>query len=134
MNTNTICIHHTNNTFYVECYMYETIEDIKNILAKQYDFNDDDLEFYQNDNKLGTNIKIKDLGKKFCNLYIKGSIKPKIPDKKNETKESPSDNNYISKFHEMGFNDNDDIIENLMQKEETKIEDVIVTLLKKKKK
>lgn len=132
---NIVCIHHTNDIFYIECYLHETIEDIKHILVKKYDFIDQDLEFYQNANKLAPDIKMKDLGIKFCSLHIKGSIKSKVPCKKNEAKESPSDkNNYISEFHEMGFNDYDDIIENLMQKEGTKTEDVIVTLLKKKKK
>ena len=136
MKKNVVCVHYENCVFYVECYENETIDDLKNTFVKRYDFDDNkQLELYQHANKLNPNIKMKELRTK-NNLYLKGTKKPKRTSKKEkeEIEESFSNINYISKFHEMGFKESDELIENLLQKEGNKIEDVVVVLLKKKKK
>lgn len=129
-----ICFHHENCNFDIEYFDHETVEDIKNILVKKYDFIDDEnFELFQNTDKLNPKLKIKDIETK-STIYIKGLKKHKENVKNEKTDESPIYINLISKFHEMRFKDSDEIIDNLIRTNGSKFEDVIVILLQKKKK
>lgn len=127
-------IQHDNDIFYIEFFDYETVEDIKYLLVKKYDFIDnEELSFFQNFKKLENDQKLKELRDK-QNIYLKGSKKPKKLDKNEEISDSSSGIDYISKFHDMGFKDSDDTIKNLIQKKGNNLVEVTATLLKERKK
>lgn len=129
---NIICIQHQNYNIYIEYFDHETVEDIKNLLVTKYEFIDDEnFELFQNTDKLNLDFKMKDIKTK-RKLYVKGSKKQKESVKKEKIDESPLNINYLSTFHEMGFKDYDEIIDNLIRIKGCKVEDVIAILLKKK--
>lgn len=128
-----IRIRHERNSYYFEYFDSDTIKDIMNLLYKKHKIGDDkQLSIYQGPNKLDLNQKIKDLEHK-NDLYINGNIEYKKnssnQEKNNQEKE---EEDYLTKFHEMGFNDCDDKINQLLQKNYV-FEDIIIILFKNKK-
>lgn len=130
---NVVRIQHGRNSYYFEFFNSDTINDIMKMLYKKYNFVDDGkLSIYQGQNKLDLNQKIKDLKHK-NDLYINGIIE-NITQSTDQViiQNEKSEEEYLIKFHEMGFIDSDDKINQLYQKN-YKFEDIIVFLLKNKK-
>lgn len=128
-----IRIQHGQNSYYFEHYKSDTINDIMKFLNTKYNFDDEEkIEIYQGPNKLDPNQKISDLKHK-DGLYINGIIKSKklFSDDHQENNENV-EVDYLAQFHEMGFIDCDEKINQLLQ-ENYKFEDIIIILIKNQK-
>lgn len=119
------------NSYYFEHYNSDTINDILKMLHKKYNFTDDEIVIYQGPNKLDPNQKINDLKHK-NDLHVDGLINFKKSISNDQEKNEKVEVDYLDQFHEMGFIDCDEKINQLLQ-EKYKFEDIIIILIKNQK-
>lgn len=134
MEASIVKLRYDSNIFYMQCHGFETIEDLKSLLVKKYNFDkNSELEIYQNFNKLPLNLKIQDLEVK-DNLRISGSLMTNLPIKIEKEIAPESNENILSKFRTMGFTESEETIMQLLENNDNNIGAVIANLLLKKMK
>lgn len=128
---------HKYNMYYIGFFGSDTIQDLKNVLSKKYNFiNDNTLNIYENNVKLHKNYKIADIQDKII-LKIVGQIAPKEePEVKPKKEERKSNIDFFPMFNIMGFDESRETINQLMEDNndnDNKFAAAISTLLLKKK-
>lgn len=137
MGTRLLKLKHKYNMYYIGFFGSDTIQDLKNVLSKKYNFiNDNTLNIYENNVKLHKNYKIADIQDKII-LKIVGQIAPKEePEVKPKKEEKKSNIDFFPMFNIMGFDESRETINQLMEDNndnDNKFAAAISTLLLKKK-
>lgn len=131
MKRNIIELKYGNNSFYFEYFGSEKIEDIQFYLKHKYGFIDDEqFGIYQDNFKLPSYQKIIDIENKDT-LFIQGNLKSnqKKISFQDDVSDQPSEMNYLGQLRLMGFEESDEKINQLLQKYDNDMLEVITQLL-----